>query len=64
MDLPDGIRKRLEDFSRNVLFDQSGTRTVARENDTFLPHGKLRVDRTRVISAEDDVVNHRYERLC
>ncbi|XP_040019605.2 transmembrane protein 17B [Gasterosteus aculeatus] len=40
MDLPDGIRKRLEDFSRNVLFDQSGTRTVARENDTFLPHDK------------------------
>uniref|UniRef100_A0AAQ4S7R8 Transmembrane protein 17B n=1 Tax=Gasterosteus aculeatus aculeatus TaxID=481459 RepID=A0AAQ4S7R8_GASAC len=40
MDLPDAIRKRLEDFSRNVLFDQSGTRTVARENDTFLPHDK------------------------
>ncbi|KAI9523559.1 transmembrane protein 17B [Gymnodraco acuticeps] len=40
MDLSETIRKRLEDFSRNVLFDQSRSRPVARENDTFLPHGK------------------------
>ncbi|KAL3061846.1 hypothetical protein OYC64_009895 [Pagothenia borchgrevinki] len=40
MDLSETIRKRLEDFSRNVLFDQSRSRSVARENDTFLPHGK------------------------
>lgn len=42
MDLPETIRKRLEDFSRNVLFDQSRTQTLTKENDAFLPHGKLK----------------------
>lgn len=40
MELPETIRKRLEDFSRNVLFDQSRTQPFTKENDTFLPHGK------------------------
>ncbi|XP_039989775.1 transmembrane protein 17B [Xiphias gladius] len=40
MDLPEAIRKRLEDFSRNVLFDQSRTQPFSKENDTFLPHDK------------------------
>ncbi|XP_073328708.1 transmembrane protein 17B [Pagrus major] len=40
MDLPDTIRKRLEDFSRNVLFDQSRTQTLTKENGAFLPHDK------------------------
>lgn len=42
MDLPETIRKRLEDFSRNVLFDQNRTQTHTKENDAFLPHGKLK----------------------
>lgn len=42
MDLPETIRKRLEDFSRNVLFDQSRTQTFTKENGAFLPHGKLK----------------------
>ncbi|XP_034541628.1 transmembrane protein 17B [Notolabrus celidotus] len=40
MELPGTIRKRLEDFSRNVLFDQSRTQTTPKENETFLPHDK------------------------
>ncbi|XP_029008280.1 transmembrane protein 17B [Betta splendens] len=40
MDLPETIRKRLEDFSRNVLFDQSRTQPFTKENDTFLRHDK------------------------
>ena len=39
MELPETIRKRLEDFSRNVLFDQSWTEPFSKDNDTFLPHG-------------------------
>ncbi|KAF3689037.1 Transmembrane protein 17B [Channa argus] len=40
MDLPDAIRRRLEDFSRNVLFDQSRNRPHTKENDTFFRHDK------------------------
>ncbi|KAG7235982.1 hypothetical protein INR49_001679 [Caranx melampygus] len=40
MDLPETIRRRLEDFSRNVLFDQSRTEPFSKENNTFLPHDK------------------------
>ncbi|XP_059190969.1 transmembrane protein 17B isoform X2 [Centropristis striata] len=40
MELPDTIRKRLEDFSRNVLFDQSRSQPFTKENDTFFPHDK------------------------
>lgn len=40
MELPETIRRRLEDFSRNVLFDQTGTQPFTKENGTFLPHGK------------------------
>ncbi|XP_022069459.1 transmembrane protein 17B [Acanthochromis polyacanthus] len=40
MELPDPIRKRLEDFSRNVLFDQSRTEAFSKDHDTFLPHDK------------------------
>ncbi|XP_042267078.1 transmembrane protein 17B [Thunnus albacares] len=40
MDLPETIRKRLEDFSRNVLFDQSRTQPLPKEHETFLPHDK------------------------
>ncbi|KAM6937508.1 transmembrane protein 17B [Xenentodon cancila] len=40
MDLPDSIRKRLEYFSRNVLFDQSRTGTFSKDENTFLPHDK------------------------
>nr|XP_046250328.1 transmembrane protein 17B [Scatophagus argus] len=40
MELPETIRKRLEDFSRNVLFDQSRTQPFSKGNDTFLPHDK------------------------
>ncbi|XP_041795635.1 transmembrane protein 17B [Chelmon rostratus] len=39
MELPDTIRKRLDYFSRNVLFDQSQT-PFTKQNDTFLPHDK------------------------
>ncbi|KAF0041362.1 hypothetical protein F2P81_007260 [Scophthalmus maximus] len=41
MELPETIRRRLEDFSRNVLFDQSRAQTFSRENDAFLPRGEL-----------------------
>ncbi|XP_056271752.1 transmembrane protein 17B [Pseudoliparis swirei] len=40
MDLPEALRRRLEDFSRTVLFDQSGTQPCAGENDAFVPHDK------------------------
>ncbi|XP_061578541.1 transmembrane protein 17B [Cololabis saira] len=40
MDLPDAIRKRLEDFSRNVLFDQSRSGTFSKDNGAFSPHDK------------------------
>ncbi|TNN59781.1 Transmembrane protein 17B [Liparis tanakae] len=33
MDLPEALRRRLEDFSRTVLFNQSGTQPCAEEND-------------------------------
>ncbi|KAI3370793.1 hypothetical protein L3Q82_007327 [Scortum barcoo] len=38
MELPETIRKRLEDFSRNVLFDQ--TQPFMKEDDAFLSHDK------------------------
>lgn len=41
MDLPETLRRRLEDFSRNVLSDQGRTQSLSKEHDTFLPHGKL-----------------------
>ncbi|XP_026168195.1 transmembrane protein 17B [Mastacembelus armatus] len=40
MELSETIRKRLEDFSRNVILDHSRTQPFTRENDTFLPHEK------------------------
>ncbi|XP_023118177.1 transmembrane protein 17B [Amphiprion ocellaris] len=40
MELPDTLRKRLEDFSRNVLFDQSRTEPFSKDHDAFLPHDK------------------------
>ncbi|KAM4734022.1 transmembrane protein 17B [Anableps anableps] len=40
MELPQKIRKRLDNFSRNILFDQSRTMTFAKENDRFLSHDK------------------------
>ncbi|XP_034390888.1 transmembrane protein 17B [Cyclopterus lumpus] len=40
MDLPEALRRRLEDFSRTVLFDQSGTRPSTTENDAFVQHDK------------------------
>lgn len=39
MDLPETIRRRLEDFSRNVLFDQSRAGPFSQENNTFAAHG-------------------------
>lgn len=38
MELPEAVRKGLEDFSRNVLFDQS--RTLSKEHGSSLPHGR------------------------
>ncbi|KAK2842023.1 hypothetical protein Q5P01_012223 [Channa striata] len=40
MDLPEAVRRRLEDFSRNVLFDQSRTVSHTKENEPFLSHDK------------------------
>ncbi|CAJ1057345.1 transmembrane protein 17B [Xyrichtys novacula] len=40
MELPGTIRRRLEDFSRNVLFEQNRTETITKENDSFSPHDK------------------------
>ncbi|XP_068459920.1 transmembrane protein 17B [Clinocottus analis] len=40
MDLPEALRRRLEDFSRTVLFDQRGTRPSTRENDALVPQDK------------------------
>uniref|UniRef100_UPI0037E81101 transmembrane protein 17B n=1 Tax=Semicossyphus pulcher TaxID=241346 RepID=UPI0037E81101 len=40
MEMPDTIRRRLEDFSRNVLFAQNRAQTITKENGTFLPHDK------------------------
>ncbi|XP_069384913.1 transmembrane protein 17B isoform X2 [Paralichthys olivaceus] len=36
MELPETIRRRLEDFSRNVLFDRSRTQTLSKRNDECL----------------------------
>ncbi|XP_068595283.1 transmembrane protein 17B-like [Brachionichthys hirsutus] len=38
MELPEKIRRRLDDFSRNVLFDES--RTLTKGNDAFPAHDK------------------------
>ncbi|XP_028306613.1 transmembrane protein 17B [Gouania willdenowi] len=40
MELPETIRRRLEDFSRNVLFDQSRNGTSAKDHDTSVTHEK------------------------
>lgn len=40
MELPDAVRKRLEDFSRNVLFDQSRTEQFPKDTGASFPHGK------------------------
>lgn len=40
MDLPETLRRRLEDFSRNVLFDQSRSQTVSKNHETFLLRDK------------------------
>ncbi|XP_029991563.1 transmembrane protein 17B [Sphaeramia orbicularis] len=40
MELPETVRKRLENFSRNVLFDQNRTQSLAKDHDTFLLHDK------------------------
>ncbi|CAI5664742.1 transmembrane protein 17B isoform X2 [Oreochromis niloticus] len=38
MELPETLRKHLEDFSRNVLFDQSRTESSSKDRDAFLAH--------------------------
>lgn len=38
MELPETLRKHLEDFSRNVLFDQSRTEASSKDRDAFLAH--------------------------
>ncbi|XP_038161424.1 transmembrane protein 17B [Cyprinodon tularosa] len=41
MELPRTIRKRLDNFSRNILFDQSSFLTeLSKGNEGFLPHDK------------------------
>ncbi|XP_008335724.1 transmembrane protein 17B [Cynoglossus semilaevis] len=40
MELPETIRKRLEGFSRNVLFDQTRMWGFSKENDAVLSHDK------------------------
>ncbi|XP_068169912.1 transmembrane protein 17B [Antennarius striatus] len=40
MELPDKIRRRLDDFSRNVLFDESWTQSPTKGTDTFSTHEK------------------------
>ncbi|XP_069018067.1 transmembrane protein 17B isoform X2 [Embiotoca jacksoni] len=40
MDLPETIRRRLDDFSRNVLFDQSRSGPSSKDHDTCLPDDK------------------------
>ncbi|XP_054893939.1 transmembrane protein 17B isoform X1 [Poeciliopsis prolifica] len=40
MELPETIRKRLDDFSRHILFDQRRTVTFPGESDGSLPHDK------------------------
>uniref|UniRef100_A0A1A8NDT8 Transmembrane protein 17 n=3 Tax=Nothobranchius TaxID=28779 RepID=A0A1A8NDT8_9TELE len=40
MELPETVRRRLEDFSRNVLFDQTRTEPFSKHNDSFIPHDK------------------------
>ncbi|XP_017274388.1 transmembrane protein 17B [Kryptolebias marmoratus] len=40
MELPETLRKRLDDFSRGVLFDQSRTEPSSKGDETFLPHDK------------------------
>ncbi|XP_030586865.1 transmembrane protein 17B [Archocentrus centrarchus] len=40
MELPETLRRRLEDFSRTVLFDQSRAEPFSEDGDTFLPHDK------------------------
>ncbi|KAE8296469.1 Transmembrane protein 17B [Larimichthys crocea] len=40
MEMPETIRRRLEDFSRTVLFDQSRTQSFTKEDGSFLAHDK------------------------
>lgn len=40
MELPENLRKRLEDFSRNVLFDPSKNQSISKEHESFLLHDK------------------------
>ncbi|KAM3870348.1 transmembrane protein 17B [Diretmus argenteus] len=40
MDLPQSIRKRLGDFSRNVFIDQSRTQLTPEDHVTFLGHNR------------------------
>ncbi|XP_024137156.1 transmembrane protein 17B [Oryzias melastigma] len=41
MELPDAVRKRLEDFSRNVLFDQSRTEQFPKDTGASFPHERV-----------------------
>lgn len=41
MDRWDTIRRRLDDFSRNVLFDRSGTGAPSKQHGGFFRHGKM-----------------------
>ncbi|KAM9754549.1 transmembrane protein 17B [Menidia menidia] len=40
MELPETVRRGLEDFSRNVLFDPSRSEPFSKDDNTFLPHDK------------------------
>ncbi|XP_034032915.1 transmembrane protein 17B-like isoform X2 [Thalassophryne amazonica] len=40
MELPETIRRRLDDFSRNVLFDQTSAQMSPKHHDTFFPHDR------------------------
>ncbi|RVE72216.1 hypothetical protein OJAV_G00059710 [Oryzias javanicus] len=41
MELPDAVRKRLDDFSRNVLFDQSRTEQCPKDTGTSFPQERV-----------------------
>ncbi|TKS73212.1 Transmembrane protein 17B [Collichthys lucidus] len=40
MEMPETLRRRLEDFSRTVLFDRSRTQSFTKEDGAFLAHDK------------------------
>ncbi|XP_072291236.1 transmembrane protein 17B [Eucyclogobius newberryi] len=40
MELPENVRKRLEDFSRNVLFDPNRSHSATKDHEPFGPNDK------------------------